>query len=362
MDSHRKRVLFVYTRSSTFISGDIEILSRHFDVSTLITDNRNPARQSAELIRQLFYLILNIRKFDFVYIWFADYHSWLPAFFAKLYGKKCYLVLGGYDVCRVKQYGYGSFVNPLRGWMARDSMKRASANLCVSNHVKRIAEKLASATPAYLLYNGISFPDSSKTRLPADGGRGGILCVALARTKQSYKIKGIDRYLALAQAMPSFKFTLIGADPEKAGVAKTDIPKNVKIIPELEHKSLTEYYHKSKVYCQLSRRESFSLALAEAMFHGCMPLTTKAGGMPEVSGGLGEIIYAADSDTFNREDHESSVHEAINAVARLAAESEDYAPAMRERVMTLFTLEKRERDLLSIISRDYKLKNSSHQS
>jgi len=46
-----------------------------------------------------------------------------------------------------------------------------------------------------------------------------------------------------------------------------------------------------------------------------------------------------------------SIHEAINAVARLAAESEDYAPAMRERVMALFTLERRERDLQAIISR-----------
>ena len=87
------------------------------------------------------------------------------------------------------------------------------------------------------------------------------------------------------------------------------------------------------------------------MFHGCMPLTTKAGGMPEVSGGLGEIIYASDSDIFRREEKESSVHEAINAIARLAAESEDYAPAMRERVMALFTIEKRERELISIISR-----------
>ena len=63
------------------------------------------------------------------------------------------------------------------------------------------------------------------------------------------------------------------------------------------------------------------------------------------------IIYASDSDTFSREDKESSLHEAINAVARLAAESEDYAPAMRERVMALFTIEKREKELVSIISR-----------
>ena len=351
MDSKRKRVLFVYTRNSTFISGDIEILSRHYDVSTLVTDNSNPARQTFELIKQLFYLIFKIHKFDIVYIWFADYHSWLPALFAGLTGKKCYLVLGGYDVCRVKPYSYGSFVNPLRGWMSRNSMRRATANLCVSNHVRRIAQRLAPGTPAHLLYNGINFPDSKKTKLPADGGRSGVLCVALSRTKQSYKIKGIDRYIALAQAMPSFRFTLIGTNPEKAGISKESIPKNLTIIPELEHKELTEYYHKSKVYCQLSRRESFSLALAEAMFHGCMPLTTKAGGMPEVSGGLGEIIYASDNDAFNREDHESSIHEAINAVARLAAESEDYAPAMRERVMALFTLERRERDLQIIISR-----------
>ena len=351
MEKDIKRVLFVYTRDSTFIRGDIDILSRHYEVKRLVTDNRNQAIQLFALFRQLFYLIFNIRNFDIVYIWFADYHSWLPSLFAKITGKRCYLVIGGYDICRVKKYKYGSFVNPIRGWMARNSMRSSTANLCVSNHIRRVVRSLAPDTPALLVYNGMSFPDTSKTKLPPEGSRGGVLCVAISQTRQSFFIKGIDRFLELARAMPAQKFTLIGTDPERAGIKPADIPKNLTIIPVIEHSRLTEYYHKSKVYCQLSRRESFSLSLAEAMFHGCMPLTTKAGGMPEVSGGLGEIIYASDSDIFRREEKESSVHEAINAIARLAAESEDYAPAMRERVMALFTIEKRERELISIISR-----------
>jgi glycosyltransferase involved in cell wall biosynthesis len=348
MDSNKKRVLFVYTRNSTFIRGDMDIMSHNFIVTKLVTDNTNPAKQTVALIKQFFYLIFNIYKFNIVYIWFADYHSWLPALFAKITRKRCYIVIGGYDVCRVKKYKYGSFVKPLRGWLARSSMKMSTANLCVSEHVKRVVKRLAPQTPIKLVYNGITFPDSSKTKLPAEGTRNGVLCVAISNTKQSIFVKGIDRYLALAQAMPSYQFTLIGTNPAKAGIDEESIPKNLTIITSIEHNLLSEYYHKSKVYCQLSRRESFSLALAEAMFHGCMPLTTKAGGMPEVSGGLGEIIYALDNDGFDRENRESSIHEAINAIARLSAESEDYAPAMRERVTALFTIGRRERELNSI--------------
>lgn len=350
MQEKRKRVLFVYTRDSTFIRGDVEILSHHYDVTKLVADNRNQVRQFVALVKQLLFLIFNIHKFDIVYIWFADYHSWLPSLFAKTTRKKCYLVIGGYDICRVKQYKYGSFINPIRGWMARRSMIISTANLCVSNHIKRVVKRLAPGTPAILVYNGINFPDTSRTKLPPEGSRSGVLCVAISVTKQSYFIKGIDRYIELAWAIPNHQFTLIGVDLIKAGIQKESIPSNLKIIPAIEHSLLTEFYHKSKVYCQLSRRESFSLALAEAMFHGCMPLTSQAGGMPEVSGGLGEIIYTADNDCFSREDQESSLFEAKNAIARLAAESEDYAPAMRERVMTLFTIAKRERGIISILS------------
>lgn len=352
MSGKREKVLFLYTRDSTFIRGDKEILSRHFNLSALVTDNSNPLRQFFALIKQFFFLLFRIGRFDILYVWFADYHSFLPSLFAKATGKRCYIVIGGYDVCRVEKYSYGSYVNSVRGWMARESMRLATATLCVSKHVKKIAMKLAPETPAHLVYNGINFPDSSKTRLPAEGGRNGVLCVAISRTRQSFYIKGIDRFIALAQAMPTYKFTLIGTDTTKAGISKESIPSNLEIITEIEHKDLTAYYHKSKVYCQLSRRESFSLALAEAMFHGCMPLTTMAGGMPEVSGGLGEIIYASDGDSFSRDDSESSLQEAMNGVARLSAESEDYAPAMRERVIALFTLERRERSLVSILLSD----------
>ena len=47
---------------------------------------------------------------------------------------------------------------------------------------------------------------------------------------------------------------------------------------------------------QLSRYESFGVALVEAMWCGCTPIVSDAGALPEVVGDAGEIVNADDED------------------------------------------------------------------
>lgn len=287
---NRQKALFIYTRLSTFVKGDLDILSESFAVTTLQVNNTSQSKQFVSLIRQLFFLLFNIHKYDFVYIWFADYHSFLPILFSKLAGKRSYLVIGGYDVCRIKKVKYGSFINPIRGYSARFSMSNTTLCLCVSNHIQRIVRFISKNANTEVVYNCVTFKDETPSEQPLSG----ILSVTIAASVQSIYVKGVDRIVKLAKTMNDVQFTLVGVDRGILESVCGSIPSNLTVIPRIEHEDLISYYKRNKVYCQMSRSESFALALAEAMYYNCIPVVANTGGMPEVTGGLGYIVDAND--------------------------------------------------------------------
>lgn len=337
-----RKALFIYTHPSTFVRGDLEILSSEFDIKEYQVVNTPKKALPWSLLKLSLYLIFNIARFEIVYIWFADYHSFLPILFSRIAGKRSYLVIGGYDICRERRYKYGSFSNPLRSFAAISSIKMTTMNLCVSNSVQRVIKAIAPSSRSCVVYNGvkadfISYPEStSESNSKAMKPSSEILCVALVSTVQSFYIKGIDRFNSVAACMPDNNFVLVGSTPDvfiSAGVAPA---KNLKILPRLEHSLLKDYYIKSKVYCQLSRRESFSLSLAEAMSYNCIPVITKTGGMPEV---IGELGFRADGN---------NIEQIVKQVeAALISERSDL---LRKRVLELFSQKRREESLKRIIN------------
>ncbi len=337
-----RQALFIYTHPSTFVRGDLEILSSEFDIKEYQVVNTPKKTLPWSLLKLSLYLIFNIGRFEIVYIWFADYHSFLPILFSRIAGKRSYLVIGGYDICRERRYKYGSFSNPLRSFAAIFSIKMTTMNLCVSNNVQRVIKAIAPSSRSYVVYNGVkidftSYPESSSKSTPTvEKSSSEILCVALVSTVQSFYIKGIDRFNSVAESMPENNFVLVGCNPDvfmSAGVAPA---KNLTILPRLDHSLLKDYYINSKVYCQLSRRESFSLSLAEAMSYSCIPVITKTGGMPEV---IGETGFQADGDDI----------EQIVKFVKTALKSE-ISDDLRDRVITYFSLKRREESLFKIIN------------
>lgn len=331
-NSVRKKALIVYTSRSTFVEGDIAILNREYDVTEYKFVNYPKKRLPGSLIREFFYLLYNLGKFDLVYIWFADYHSYFPVKMARLFGKKSYLVIGGYDVCREKRYGYGSFVKRLRGYMALNSIKHASMNLCVSSYIERVVRAIAPGSKSMVLYNGVDISlfeglDIDLVKKEVDMRDKLVLCVAIVYSSQTYYIKGIDRYLDLSLAFPDNKFLLVGADRDIIIREYGYLPDNFVVMPKIRHQDLGRLYSDAYVYCQLSRKESFSLSLAEAMLYECVPVVTNTGGMSEVVGDLGVIVDGGD-----RED--------IIAGLKIAIERRS-CPECRERIRREFSMEKR---------------------
>jgi len=328
-----KRILFVYTRLTTFVQGDIDILEKEYRLTLYCVDNTSKTKQLFAMIRLFVYLLFHINKFDIIYTWFADYHSFLPILFAKHFAKRSYVVIAGYSVSRIRNLKYGSFVNPVRGYMTKYSMTNATLNLCVSKHVQRVVRSIAPMAKCELLYDGITFNSATPT-----SKENTVLCVALSSSKQTFYIKGIDRYISVARIAKDIKFVIVGLDKANLSNLIGEIPDNLEIIPKLPHDELEKYFAKAKVYCQLSRSESFAVSLAEAMYHNCVPVITNIGGMPEVAGDFGYKVKGDDPI-------EAVV--AIRSALNLSP-TEKY----RERVIKLFTTEVRASALLAILERD----------
>lgn len=355
-----KSALFVYTHLSTFVKGDLEILSRHYKVKEYKVTNAPKHKLPSSLVALFFYLLFNIYRFDIVYIWFADYHSFLPVLFSRITGKRSVIVIGGYDICREREYRYGSFSSPLRAYMALSSIKLASANLCVSKNVQRVVKSIATRSSTALVYNGVNTHSPlfamGKELMAADDKPGktsageyainGIdfLCVALSNSMQAFFIKGTDRFIQIASEMREYSFVLVGCDEKVLRDSSIPVPINLKVIPAIDHSRLKQYYQRSRVYCQLSRRESFSLSLAEAILFNCVPVITNVGGMPEVTGGLGLI-----NNGDNREEIKQALLSALKESSEIRVENSSDS-VYKRRVLEKFTIEVRERELLVLLS------------
>jgi len=345
-------VLFIYTHNSTFVRGDASILRKKYNVKEYQFKNNPKIQLPLSLLMLFFYLLFNISKFKLIYIWFADYHSFLPTLFAKLFGKRVYIVIGGYDVCREKRYNYGSFSKPLRAYLTRQSIKWASCNLCVSKNIERTVNAIAPNTKTTVIYNGVFVPEiSSSTDTGSylasakDLPEKKVLCVALVSTVQAFYIKGIDRYNRVASLLPHIQFILVGCKPTIFTMAGHKPSSNLTIVEAIPHAQLQEYYRSAHVYCQFSRKESFSLSLAEAMSHRIIPVIATTGGMPEVTGGLGFSLYFYEKNAIfiQNETTLNSEKEAAQLVKK-ALETEK-SDTFRERIIQNFTLEERETQL-----------------
>jgi len=326
-------ILFVYTSFSTFVKKDYEILKKHFQIRKFQYKASN--KFFINLVSQIkifIWLTKNIWKAKYIYIWFADYHSFLPILFAKILKKKSFLVLGGYDVTYIPEIKYGSFSNPLRSFCTKFSIKNASICLPVSYYVEKEAKKRVKKLNSKVIYNGID-------TVPYDHKKGKeniVLTVGNCNNSQRIKLKGIDFFVETAKALPNYKFIAIGIS-KKVEKYLGEIPKNVQLIDKLPHEKLSDFYKKAKIYCQFSLVESFGLSVLEAISFGAIPIISNKGALPEIFGSCSFILK------------ERSVNKAIEMIQKAMNSSDSRGREARGRIIDNFSLENREREIIKIL-------------
>ncbi len=296
----RKKILFIYTNYSTFVKTDFEILStEHEVIKYQFQPDKGLIKTAYELLRQFTFLIFRIWNFDIIYIWFADYHSFLPVVLAKIFGKKSFVVIGGYDVANIPEIGYGSLTKSIRKTATLLTVKNATLCLPVVEKLEKRIHELCPYAKTQTIYTGYQFDNFVDHKEISKERDKIILSVSITENHQRYMVKGLDRFKQLSEDMPDFQFIIIGVK-EKARKLFFPIPQNLSLLPPLKQNKLKEYYLQASFYAQFSRSEGLPNALCEAMLHGCIPIATKIGGIPTATGPFGLLINEWDLEKLKK--------------------------------------------------------------
>jgi len=320
------KILFVYMHPQSFVHNDIQLLSKHFDVTPFFFSG-------VSCIQKLYKAI---RKTDLIFVWFASYHAFLTALLNRR--KPMIVVTGGYDVAGEKSINYGLMNNFVYRQMVRYVLKRTAKVIAVSEFNKQESKKYLGVN-AELIYNCVD----SKQFKP-DGEKENIILTVGHVKKETWTRKGFKSFVEAAEEFHRQNrkehFYVVGKiEPE----IQQEIT-NYKNLPNLtftgfvSDEDLLNFYQKAKVYCQLSRYESFGVSLAEAMSCECIPVVTDRAALPEVAGD-----YSFVSLQGCLQDVCIKIENALEAPGEIGTKA-------RERVVELFSPGIRESKLIDVVN------------
>jgi glycosyltransferase involved in cell wall biosynthesis len=302
----RKSILFIFSNYSSFVEADDKILSNVYHVRKYTFLLKKGAFNVViSLFKQLLFLIINFWKFDAVFIWFADYHAFLPVLFAKLFHKKSFVVIGGHDVNSLPEFNYGTFNNPIRKFFAKRIFLDATVCFSVAKalEIKLLtlcANARVETVPTIYDHERFNFEKFERTKT--------IVTLSTTDSYQRYMIKGLDRFCDLATHLLEFKFKIIGITPAAMNLFDP-LPPNLELLPPVKHEEMRSQYETASFYVQLSRSEGLPNALCEAMLCGCIPIGTDVGDIKDTIENVGLVVEEWQPEraaTFIKENHNNN--------------------------------------------------------
>ena len=284
--TNRLKVLFAYSTLSTFVRDDLEILQNNFNVRCLnVTTFLVPRRGRHWLT--YFRLLKGILWADVVYSWWATLDSFFMVLFCMFLRKKSIVIVGGHEVAYMPEINYGTLLLPIGRLEVKFILSHARKILAVSKSSEKEILHFAKPKTLKVVYNGVDTKKFSLSNVKENL----VITVVNKVTPATIKIKRLDTFLTASKYLPDIKFVLVGEIPD---VLMDFIKKmggsNVKFTGYLNSETLLTYYQKAKVYCQLSTRESFGVALVEAMSCGCVPVVTRKYSLPEIVSDTGFYV------------------------------------------------------------------------
>ena len=262
----KKKILFLSAYNSPFVINDFEILQKHFIVKNLDLSNK----------RKFTYFLLifkEILQADIVYCWFADFAAYLAVKIARFFHKKIIVVVGGYEVSNLPDYG--GLTNKNRASRLKYTLNNATRVITVSDFSKAEIENLNLDIKVQKISIVVKLQENLTSKTNS------ILTVGSA-TKSHFKLKGLDTFVKVSLNFPEYEFIIIGNYDVEIKEKLLKLNPRIKFTGKLEHCKLMDLMKEAKIYCQLSQRESFGLSVLEAMNLGCIPVVTKVGALLEL--------------------------------------------------------------------------------
>jgi glycosyltransferase involved in cell wall biosynthesis len=322
------QILFVYSRESSFVAIDREVLERRW----LIRDWPQPRP-----LVNLPALAVAVWKSDLVFGWFASWHTFWPITLAWLFRRPSVLVLGGFDTASMPEIGYGLQQRRVMRHVSRWVMRRATRLVTNSDYSRREIEANVGIAPrdVRVVHHGVPDPFEELPR----GPRERLALTVGVVERRNLERKGLRPFVEAAALLPDVTFVVAGkwAD-ESVEDLRAIAGENVTFTGWIEQAELEALYRRAAVYVQPSRHEGFGLSVAEAMLAGCVPVVTNAGALPEVVGDAGIVVEAP-----------ASAEAVAAGIGEALALGEDARERARRRVLEHFPLKVRDEGLTHVV-------------
>jgi glycosyltransferase involved in cell wall biosynthesis len=327
------KVCFIGDLSTTFIRRDYEILQKYSDVDLI-----EPPRKKSEWLLYPLFLRKKVKQCDIIFCWFAGWHSAFAVLISRRLKKKSIVVAGGYDCACVPEIGYGAFSKGRfwkEGLAAKYVFNNLDKALVVDLSLKDDIVKNAGVEGGNIDYLPTGY-DPNYWR--PKGKKEDIVLTVGTVSEPVIKRKGFETFVKAAKYLPDVEFVLVGKHADGSISRLESIaPSNVKFTGFVPDEELLKWYQKAKVYCQLSRYEGLTNALCEAMLCECIPVGTEYCGIPTAIGDTGFYVPYGDPKATAE-----AIRKALNAPDELRKD-------VRERIAKIFSLERREEELIKLI-------------
>lgn len=329
--TRKVRVLVVRSHDAPMISVDIDLLRRNNEVRVVDAPlvKHRPIQSAVTIAR----LALLAAWADVLFVWFADLHAYVAVRLGRLLSRPSVVVLGGYEVANNPEIGYGLLADPTMAPYVEDILRNADRILAVDDGLLRDGERhLNERLPTWRVvptgYDLVRFsPSGAKEDM--------VLTVFGGDDIGRARLKGVDTFVEAASRLPALKFVVIGVHGKAEAWLRQKASPNVELMPPIAQEQLIEYFCRAKVYAQLSLREGLPNAVCESMLCECVPVGTPVQGIETAMGPVGFYTPVGDPDAC------------ADAIGRAMVSGQ--GPAARERIATLFPLEKRATRLLALI-------------
>lgn len=340
-----RKVLWIYTKKSSFVDKDIRLCKTEFDIEEFKFTNTPKWYTIVSLIKLLIHLLIN--RYDIIVCQFAGYQSLLPSLLNRICKTKVLIIAAGTDCVSIPIINYGNFNKKLLSWVTKYSFKNCSYISVVDETLvyqkytydTRISDQGIKhfipdiKTPISVIHYGY---DSKKWFRNRPKKRNTFLTVTAGTDAVSLKRKGIDMIYTIANRFPECTFIIIGLPAHFTLYEKKN---NVLTIPFIPNDKLIDYYSEAEFYLQLSLMEGFPNALCEAMLCECIPIVSNVASMPKIVGKSGFIL---------KKRNEHSLIELINDA--LVCNREELSSLARKQILN-YPEEKRKQELNNLIEK-----------
>lgn len=215
------------------------------------------------------------------------------------------------------QLGQG-WKRALQARAARRSLQRSTANIYISDYLRRAAERLvpASAPRNHVIHNGLPSATIESASRPPSPPEDGLLVCITADLPHKDTASAVKTLAALISAYPErpWKLRVIGEgrfEEEKRLARQLRVDERIAWDGFLPRTDIDGMFQRAFCLLYTSRVEGFGNPPLEAMARGCPVIAWRTTAIPEVVGDAGILV-----DPEERQDLASGVSALLDPAAR----------------------------------------------